>query len=85
MTTYTDLFEDEISEILNESSENAYIYTNNGNTSYRKTFCVNYDGFLVHENKMYIRYDFGKRSCVVPEYFLIARLAHDEFSVLEDK
>lgn len=81
MKIYRDLLESEVSEILSESNNNAYIYTNNGNTSYRKTDCVNYYGIPAHENNMYIRYDFGRRSAVVPVSFIVARLAHENFYI----
>lgn len=80
--TYADLFEDEVAEILTEAGDSAYIFVNNGATAYKKTFCVNYDGIVVHED-MYIRYDYGRRSAIVTTSFIIAHLAHKTFKVKE--
>jgi len=76
---YTNLFEDEVSEILSELSNADYIVCDN--IEYNICYFVDYDGIRIPENDLFLFVDkLGNRGRTNKK-FLIDKLSHNSFIV----
>ena len=81
-TIYADMWEDWIAEILREAGRDCVIRFENH--EYRPACMRCEDGIYTSGAGYYIDYFYGVRSGYVAREYLIAALAHKEFSITED-
>ena len=80
MKKYSDLFEDEASELLRELTIEEYIMAS-PSVSYRKAAAVNEDGLTASGCGLFRQYLNGTPSGVYNTKYMIGILSHSEFSI----
>lgn len=80
-TTYTDLFEDEVAEVLRDTARSSGIILEGYNEWYPARM-VNEDGIYSSGSDMFTQYINGTRCGYVSASYLISLLAHKRFTVI---
>ncbi len=83
-TTYTDLFEDEVAEVLRDATRSGGIILEGCNEWY-PAHMINEDGIYSSGSGMFTQYINGTRCGYVSASYLISLLAHKPFTVVANR